>query len=44
MSLSKVLEVARGELGYTEQPVNRTKYWQDYDPSFQGQPWYIAFL
>lgn len=44
MSLSKVLEIARGELGYTETPVNRTKYWQDYDPSFQGQPWCVAFL
>lgn len=44
MSLSKVLEVARGELGYTETPVNRTKYWQDYDPAYQGQPWCVAFL
>ncbi len=44
MSLSKVIEIARGELGYTETPVNRTKYWQDYDPSFQGQPWCVAFL
>lgn len=44
MSQSKVLEVARGELGYTETPVNRTKYWQDYDPAFQGQPWCVAFL
>ena len=44
MSLSKVIEIARGELGYTESPVNRTKYWQDYDPSFQGQSWCVAFL
>lgn len=44
MSLSKVIETARGELGYTETPVNRTKYWQDYDPSFQGQPWCVCFL
>lgn len=44
MSVSNVIEVARGELGYTETPVNRTKYWQDYDPSFQGQPWCVAFL
>ena len=44
MSLSKVIEVARGELGYTETPVNRTKYWEDYDKSFQGQPWCVAFL
>lgn len=44
MSLSKVIEIARGELGYTETPVNRTKFWQDYDPSFQGQPWCVCFL
>lgn len=44
MSLSKVLEVARADLGYTETPVNRTKYWQDYDPAYQGQPWCVCFL
>lgn len=46
MSLSKVLEIARAELGYTENPPgsNRTKYWQDYDPKMQGQPWCVAFL
>ncbi len=46
MSLSKVIEIARGELGVTESPPgsNRVKYWQDYDPSFQGQPWCVAFL
>lgn len=44
MSLSKVIEIARGELGYTESPVNRTKYWEDYDKSFQGHPWCVAFL
>lgn len=44
MSLSKVIEIARGELGYTEIPVNRVKYWEDYDPSLQGQPWCVAFL
>ena len=44
MSMTKVIETARAELGYTETPVNRTKYWQDYDPSFQGQPWCVAFL
>lgn len=46
MSLSKVLEVARGELGVTENPPgsNRVKYWQDYDPKMQGQPWCVAFL
>lgn len=46
MSLSKVIEVARADLGYTEDPPgsNRTKYWQDYDPAYQGQPWCVAFL
>ena len=44
MSIGKVIEIARGELGYTEYPVNLTKYWQEYDPSFQGQPWCVAFL
>ena len=46
MSLSKVLEIARGELGVTESPPNsnRIKYWDDYDKSFQGQPWCVAFL
>ena len=44
MSLSKVIEVARGELGYTETPVNRTKYWDDYGAGWQGQPWCVAFL
>ena len=46
MSLSKVLEVARGELGVTENPPgsNRVKYWDAYDPKMQGQPWCVAFL
>lgn len=46
MSLSKVIEIARGELGVTESPPNsnRVKYWNDYDKSFQGQPWCVAFL
>lgn len=45
MSLSKVIEIARGELGVTESPAgsNRVKYWQDYDPAYQGQPWCVAF-
>lgn len=44
MSLSKVIETARADLGYTENPPgsNRTKYWQDYDPAYQGQPWCVA--
>lgn len=46
MSLSKVIEIARGELGYTEDPAgsNRVKYWDAYDPKMQGQPWCVAFL
>ena len=44
MSLSKVIEVARGELGYAETPVNRTKYWDEFDPKWQGQPWCVCFL
>lgn len=44
MSLSKVIEIARGELGVTESPAgsNRVKYWQDYDPAYQGQPWCVG--
>lgn len=44
MSLSKVIEIARGELGVTENPAgsNRVKYWADYDPNYQGQPWCVA--
>lgn len=46
MSLSKVLELARADLGYTESPPgsNRTKYWDAYDPKMQGQPWCVAAL
>lgn len=46
MSLKKVIETARADLGYTENPPgsNWTKYWQDYDPKMQGQPWCVAFL
>lgn len=46
MSLSKVIEVARGELGQTEDPAgsNRVKYWDAYDPGMQGQPWCVSFL
>ena len=42
MSLSKVIEVARGELGYCEKPVNLTKYgfWYGVD----GVPWCVIFL
>ena len=46
MSLNKVIETARADLGYTESPPgsNRTKYWEAYDPKMQGQPWCVAFL
>lgn len=46
MSLSKVIETARADLGYTEDPPgsNRTKYWEAYDPKMQGQPWCVCFL
>ena len=46
MSLSKVIEVARGELGVTESPAgsNRVKYWELFGPGWQGQPWCVAFL
>ena len=44
MSLNKVLEISRADLGYTENPPgsNRVKYWDDYDPKMQGQPWCVA--
>lgn len=46
MSLSKVIEIARDELGEHENPPgsNRVKYWDAYDKSFQGQPWCVCFL
>lgn len=46
MNLSKVIEIARLELGVTESPPgsNRVKYWEKYDPAYQGQPWCVAFL
>lgn len=46
MSISKVIELARADLGYTESPPgsNMTKYWEAYDPKMQGQPWCVAFL
>ena len=44
MSLNKVLEVARRELGQTESPAgsNNTKYGAAY--GLQGQPWCVIFL
>jgi len=46
MSLSKVIEIARLELGVTENPPgsNRVKYWDLFGPEWQGQPWCVAFL
>lgn len=46
MSLNRVISIARGELGQTESPrgSNRIKYWDEYDQSWQGQPWCLAFL
>ena len=44
MSLSKVLEVARADLGYTESPPgsNRTKYGEAY--GMNGVPWCVEAL
>ena len=44
MSLSKVLEVARADLGYTENPPgsNRTKYGEAY--GMNGVPWCVEAL
>lgn len=46
MSLRKVIETARAELGVCESPPgsNRVKYWDLYDKSYQGQPWCVSFL
>ena len=46
MSLEAVIKAAEGELGNTEYPPgsNRVKYWDDYGPGCQGQPWCVAFL
>lgn len=40
MSQSKVIEIARGELVVCESPPgsNRVKYWDEYDPKYQGKP------
>ena len=47
MSLSKVLEVARGELGVTEEPVNKVKYNTAYygrEVSGKDYAWCVVFL
>lgn len=44
MSLNKVIEIARGELGVTESPPgsNRVKYWAEWWPEMQEQPWCVG--
>ena len=44
MSSEKVIEIARGELGYVESPLgsNKTKYGQAY--AWDGVPWCAIFL
>ena len=44
MSLKKVIELARADLGYTESPANsnRTKYGEAY--GMNGQPWCVMAL
>ena len=46
MSLNRVIDTARAELGYTESPPgsNRVKYWDEYDKAWQGQPWCVTFI
>lgn len=43
MSVERVIEIARGELGYTENPPgsNRTKYGEAY--GWNGVPWCVQF-
>jgi len=38
-----VLDVARSQIGYHEVGTNWTKFWQELEPSMQGQPWCAAF-
>lgn len=42
MSAEDVIAVARSDLGYKETGNNITKYWEAYDPAFQGQPWCVG--
>ena len=44
MSVGRVIEIARADLGYTESPPNsnNTKYGEAY--GLQGQPWCVIFL
>lgn len=46
MPANDVIKVAQGELRYAENPPgsNRVKYWDEYNPAWQGQPWCLAFI
>ena len=46
MSMKRVIEIARGDIGEKEWPAgsNRVKYWELFGPGWQGQPWCVAFL
>ena len=43
VTAAKVLSVAASQIGYTERPGNRTKYWTDLNIN-QGQPWCGGFV
>lgn len=46
MSADAVISAAKADLGYRESPPNsnRTKYWEAFDPAWQGQPWCVSAL
>lgn len=46
MSKEAVINLALAERGEKESPFgsNRVKYWEDFGPEWQGQPWCVAFL
>lgn len=46
MSVQAVIEAARADLGYTENPPgsNKVKYWEAYNKEYQGSPWCVAAL
>lgn len=43
VTVSRVLAIAASQIGYTERPSNRTKYWTDLKIN-QGQPWCGGFV
>ena len=43
VTAAKVLSIAASQIGYTERPGNRTKYWTDLNIN-QGQPWCGGFV